>query len=100
MNQSRPGMPPPAPWWAKAQDRDVPWWGFPFRWELADLEQFEAERLELGWHALQRRAVQTRYHPRESVPAPSGSRAGVTGVSGRVNRFRWPGARRRVPRGW
>jgi hypothetical protein len=20
-------MPPPAPWWAKARDRGVPWWG-------------------------------------------------------------------------
>ena len=27
MNRSRPGMPPPAPWWAKGRDRDVPWWG-------------------------------------------------------------------------
>ena len=27
MNRSRPGMPPPAPWWAKARDRGVPWWG-------------------------------------------------------------------------
>jgi hypothetical protein len=53
--------------------------------------------LAKAWHALQRRPVQTRHHPRESVPAPSGSRAGV---SGRVNRFRWPGARRRVPREW
>jgi uncharacterized protein DUF998 len=27
MNRSRPGMPPPAPWWAVARGRGVPWWG-------------------------------------------------------------------------
>ena len=27
MNRSRPGIPRPAPWWAKARDRGVPWWG-------------------------------------------------------------------------
>jgi len=65
------------------------------RCELADLEEVEAERLDLGQHALQRRLVQTR-HRRASVLAPSGSRAGVTGW---VNRFRWLGGRqRRIPR--
>jgi len=27
MNRSRPGLPPPAPWWAMARSRGVPWWG-------------------------------------------------------------------------
>src|SRR5690348_10568014 len=27
MNRSRPGLPPPPPWWAMARSRGVPWWG-------------------------------------------------------------------------
>jgi hypothetical protein len=27
MNRSRPGIAPPAPWWATALGRRVPWWG-------------------------------------------------------------------------
>jgi hypothetical protein len=27
MNRSRPGLPPPPPWWAKARGRGVPCWG-------------------------------------------------------------------------
>jgi hypothetical protein len=36
--------------------------------ELAYLEQFEAERLELGWHALQRRPVQSPTPPARRRP--------------------------------
>jgi hypothetical protein len=36
--------------------------------ELVDLEEVEAERLDQGRDALQRRPVQTRHHRRASVP--------------------------------
>jgi hypothetical protein len=36
--------------------------------ELGDLEEVEAEHLDLGQRALQRRPVQTRHHRRASVP--------------------------------